>query len=123
MLLDNFYTVSSFNTSPTGVTTAQLHIFAEHAIFGGHFPGMPVVPGVCMVQILKELTERRTGHALQLGKAPLIKFLSIWQPGTHPDVEAELEVTNTAPATFQVTGTIKSGETTFFKFKGFFHEQ
>lgn len=76
-----------------------------------------------MVQILKELAERSTGQTLQLGKAPLIKFLSIWQPGTHPDVEAELEVTTTAPAAFQVTGVIKSGETTFFKFKGFFHAQ
>ena len=48
---------------------------------------MPVVPGVCMVQILKELAEQMVHKNFQMSKAPVIKFLAVLQPEKHPEVD------------------------------------
>ncbi|MFT4024998.1 MAG: 3-hydroxyacyl-ACP dehydratase, partial [Flavihumibacter sp.] len=54
---------------------AQLHWNADHAIFGGHFPGQPVVPGVCMIQMVQEVMETALGRRMQLVSSGSIKFL------------------------------------------------
>jgi 3-hydroxymyristoyl/3-hydroxydecanoyl-(acyl carrier protein) dehydratase len=55
MLLNSFYTLEAApETTPTRVQ-ATIRLNPDHAIFAGHFPGQPVVPGVCMLQIIKEL--------------------------------------------------------------------
>ena len=35
-------------------------ILEDSPIFKGHFPEYPVVPGVCLMQIIKELAEKKT---------------------------------------------------------------
>lgn len=89
MLINDFFYTRSINNEP-GVVTATLEINPAHPIFNGHFPGRPVVPGVCMVQIIKELLEEALGKSLQLQKADHIKFLSLIVPGESPVIEATI---------------------------------
>ncbi|MEP7278535.1 MAG: 3-hydroxyacyl-ACP dehydratase, partial [Bacteroidota bacterium] len=65
MLAGSFYTIVSPVIEPENIR-AILKINPDHAIFKGHFPGQPVVPGVCMMQIVKELMETGTGRRLRL---------------------------------------------------------
>lgn len=54
MLLNELYTIQSLKDTPDGIlTTVLLH--ADHAIFRGHFPGQPVLPGVCMMEMIAEI--------------------------------------------------------------------
>ena len=82
MLLEkNFYTVQSF-TNEEGIAKASISINAAHEIFKGHFPGQPVVPGVCMTQIVKELLEKAITKETRLLKADHLKFLSVINSAT-----------------------------------------
>ena len=33
-------------------------------IFAGHFPGQPIVPGACLVQIAEDLTSQQLGRTV-----------------------------------------------------------
>ena len=58
MLLNNFYTIKSIDKKDDQNYTVVLFINENHEVFKGHFPGNPIMPGVCMMQIIKELTEQ-----------------------------------------------------------------
>jgi hypothetical protein len=59
---------------------------------------------------------------IQLHKAPVIKFLSVLQPGKTPEIDITIEVKETPDHVYQVKSNFQAGEITFFKFKGNFHE-
>lgn len=56
----------------------------SHSIFEGHFPGSPVLPGVCMVQIIKELLYEIVDKKIILRKGQTIKFQNPVNPLVNP---------------------------------------
>jgi 3-hydroxyacyl-[acyl-carrier-protein] dehydratase len=85
----DFYDVDSFTETADRIQ-AKLRLHPEHAIFKGHFPHHPVVPGVCMMQIMKELTEKKMDHSVRIAKASLLKFLTMIDPRSHSVIQAEI---------------------------------
>lgn len=45
MLLDNFYTILSSESSDSTTWTIQIELNPDHTVYQGHFPEHPVVPG------------------------------------------------------------------------------
>jgi 3-hydroxyacyl-[acyl-carrier-protein] dehydratase len=88
MLKDSFYTILNFDSAAEGVIRASFQLHTEHAIFQGHFPGLPVVPGVCMLHMVKECLQQATGLRFRLQLANNIKFLSVLDPLVHGTVQA-----------------------------------
>lgn len=92
-ILTDFYTLQSYEKAENGSFTANIHLNKDHDIFKGHFPGNPVTPGVCMMQIVKELTEEFTASKLFLKSASNVKFMAIINPFETPDLKLQLDIT------------------------------
>jgi 3-hydroxyacyl-[acyl-carrier-protein] dehydratase len=119
MLAGNFYTI--LETQQTAQSfAAVLALNAAHPIFEGHFPGQPVVPGVCMMQTIQELLEKGLQRKLLLQKAANMKFLAMINPVVQPQVNTELQYTLQDDGTVRATAVIKSETTVFMKFQGTF---
>ncbi len=56
----------------------------EHKIYRAHFPGDPITPGVCIIQIGLELLGLALGCGLELCRVKNVKFLSILRPAGVP---------------------------------------
>ncbi|HEX5026035.1 MAG TPA: 3-hydroxyacyl-ACP dehydratase [Agriterribacter sp.] len=118
MLNNDFFYTRSVNSGP-GIVNATFEINPTHPIFNGHFPGQPVVPGVCMVQIIKELLEGVLGKSLQLQKADHIKFLSMIVPRTSDVLEASITYSIDGNA-ISVVSTLTKRESVCLKLRGNF---
>lgn len=94
MQLKNFYKVNNL-TVVENKATVNITINKDHEIFKGHFPGNPVTPGVCMMQIIKELTEQVVNKKLFMQSSSNIKFMAIINPEINPDLELILDITET----------------------------
>lgn len=92
MLIEGLYTVKATENTEDGIL-AKIHLNNAHNIFKGHFPGNPVMPGVCMIQIIKELTETATGKNLFLTVSSNIKFMALINPDKNPDLAVALTIT------------------------------
>jgi 3-hydroxyacyl-[acyl-carrier-protein] dehydratase len=99
--------------------TASLTIDPSHHIFSGHFPGQPVLPGVCMIQMVKEILSHHLNMTLFLTEASNIKFLAILDPGKNSRVDGEILFVHDAN-TIEVDSRLYFESTTFFKMKGRF---
>ncbi len=119
MLLGNFFTISNKAITASNVT-ATVHIDATHKIFEGHFPGQPVVPGVCMMQMIKEILETVVEKKLQMKKADSLKFLSVINPVENPQVISEFSYDDKGIDGITVNGRLYKDAITFLKFKGTF---
>ena len=53
-LLDNFYIIHRSEKVQEESFSVEVELLPNHAIYGGHFPGQPVVPGVCTLTIIRE---------------------------------------------------------------------
>ena len=85
MLIEGLYTVDDLKNTETEIT-AKITLNANHEIFEGHFPGNPIMPGVCMMQIIKELTEQVLEKELILQTSTNIKFMAKINPDTDPNL-------------------------------------
>lgn len=115
ILLNDFYTLLHHEPSP-GSVKAKISINRNHKILEGHFPGLPIVPGVCMMQIIREVMEVTTSKALSLTGADNMKFLSVINPDQNKEVDVAVTYTEDG-GQFLVTATLFAGAVTFFKLK------
>ena len=71
---------SFYKIQEAGENRFVLSLNPDHFIYLAHFPGEPITPGVCIVQIGKELLEEQMGRNLELVKVKNVKFLSVVSP-------------------------------------------
>lgn len=91
MLIKELYTILDFErTGPQVVATLKIN--PEHRIFSGHFPGNPVMPGVCMIQIVKELAQKAVGKPLFMTSGSNIKFMAIINPEINDTLTMQLDL-------------------------------
>lgn len=116
MLMNDFYTINNLTpgeNSVSGVITFN----AAHDIFKGHFPGQPVVPGVCTMQIVKEILQEQTSKNLLLRSTGQVKFLQLLLPDVVPAFNISWKDTGEG---FLVNATFRSETTDVFKMTGTF---
>jgi 3-hydroxyacyl-[acyl-carrier-protein] dehydratase len=102
-----------------GAIEAILSINSDSAIFDGHFPGQPVVPGACMLQVVKDVLESTLKDTLQLKKAGNIKFISMIVPSLNDMIQLEISY-KTVDDCINVNAKLISNDVICFKFQGSF---
>ena len=89
MLIEGLYTIEDLKNTESEII-AGIKLNANHEIFDGHFPGNPIMPGVCMMQIIKEITEKVLGESLFLQTSTNIKFMAKINPNVNPDLSIQI---------------------------------
>ena len=127
MLLNNFFTViQQIETNeannkadfPVRRFKIAIKLNPEHPVYKGHFPGNPVVPGVCQVQMIKELSSAVLNTELVIHKADNIKFLSMILPAASPLLKVDLEIREKESGIWNVSAVILNDDQVFLKLKG-----
>ena len=118
ILKDDFYTITQL-TEENNTIQATLKLNPEHPVFEGHIPGQPVVPGVCMVQMIKEILETVTGKTAMLQQSDHIKFLSVIDPRNTLQITTSIRYQNNDGG-MDVIATILKEDIVCLKFKAHF---
>ncbi len=113
MLIADLYKINE-DTVRDGVQTTSITLNADSEVFKGHFPNNPVTPGVCMLQIIKELTEKRAGCSLFMKKVSNVKFMAVINPDETPDLIIINDFTDTQDE-IKVKNTFTYGDTVALK--------
>lgn len=115
MLLKDFYVLNSLESTDGQKYVANIRINKDHEVFSGHFPGNPVTPGVCMMQIIKELTQEAVNASLTMKSASNIKFMALINPEVNPELKLELDITLADDNTIKVKNTSYFDDTVALK--------
>lgn len=82
-MLKDFYRIESLNEA-SGIYTCEVMLNVVHEVYGGHFPEMPVVPGVCMLQVIKECVSGVLKKQMRYASIKECKFLAVVNPQRQP---------------------------------------
>jgi 3-hydroxyacyl-[acyl-carrier-protein] dehydratase len=121
MLKDNFFLIAMLHIE-NDVIKATLELNEKHTIFDGHFPEKPVVPGVCMMQLVKEVTETALRKELRLTKAAEIKFLKIIDPNETRIIHIQLKYNTEEDGAIIFVASLFKDSLIYFKIKGSFQQ-
>ncbi len=68
-----WYTLKNISHSGRN-TVATIEVPASSPWFSGHFPGMPVLPGIAQLDMVHEIIEHSTGLNLRLFRLSRVRF-------------------------------------------------
>lgn len=67
---------------PQGQSGFNVILNPDHLIYKAHFPGQPVTPGVCILQMIQELLSVQYDKQLFIKNIKNAKFISMMSPVT-----------------------------------------
>lgn len=120
LLKDKYYEVVS--EEHTAECTAKYHVKlkADCSCYEGHFPGKPVSPGVCNIEMIRECAEILTGKDLFITTIKQCRLTEIAAPQICPEVDVTVQVTPNQPdaTAYTVVANISDATRSFMDFKG-----
>lgn len=112
------YSILSIKKETDEDTKIEVAINPEHPVFEGHFPGQPVLPGACMIQMMKELFQEVHQCKLEFKKGNNIKFISLVVPDEKVSLRFAIQTKKLPDDLLSLTTTLYSGEVASMKFSG-----
>ncbi len=120
-LLQNFYseTASTYSKENSNSFNSTIKLNPDHEIYKGHFQKMAVAPGVCLIQMIKEILMLKFQKELILSEGNNIKFLSLINPKETNIFQIDF-ATKQIDTLLEVSANYSNGDKILVKFKGKF---
>ena len=113
-LKDNFLKIKNANQTETGFDF-QVELNPEHPVYKVHFPGNPITPGVCIIQIIKELSEEILQRKLFLKQIHNVKFLNVINPLENKEVTFSISISSGDEDVYKTSATVSNNDNQFAK--------
>lgn len=112
------YTILRIQKETDEDTKVEVKINSKHPVFAGHFPSQPVLPGACMVQMMKELFQEARQCKLEFQKGHNIKFISLVVPDEEVPLIFSIQTKKLSDNLLSLSSTLFAGEVASMKFSG-----
>ncbi len=112
MFQKSLYTIENILEEDSAIT-ANIRLNPDNKIYEGHFPDLPVTPGVVQMQIVKEILEKHLNRKFWLKSMKTCKFLQIIDPFVTPNITIEIKYSEGELLDVVASGV--HGEVVFFK--------
>ena len=116
MLIKDYYTIENVSKKDDGIVRFDISLNADCSVYEGHFPGEPVSPGVCNIQMVKECAEQVAGKSLFLNNLQQCRLTTLVTPLAHPQVEVKILLEEKGEA-YKLKATIGKNEDVYLDLK------
>jgi 3-hydroxyacyl-[acyl-carrier-protein] dehydratase len=120
-VLKEFYSILQLTHVDTQII-AGVVLNKDHTIYQGHFPEVPIVPGVCQMQMTKEIISDVLHKNLQLTRADNMKFMAVIRPEINNLLTIKIDYALSGEGLVKINSSIFFEGLVFFKFSGQFKE-
>ena len=114
MLKDTFFSIKDFTDVVNG-RTYRISLNDKHPIFQAHFAGNPIMPGTCVVQLIKELVSDFFQRLFFVSTVKNMKFLQAINPLESPEIAVSLTFTHQEPEYISVSSVLFRDDVIFSK--------
>jgi 3-hydroxyacyl-[acyl-carrier-protein] dehydratase len=112
-----FYIIQSEESSE-GTFRFRVVFDAGHAVFAGHFPGRPIVPGVFLTEIIRDCVNIFKSNIYKISGITSIKYLNVIDPGETPEVTLSGTIVEESEGKLTLNAQFSAGEVVFARMKG-----
>lgn len=113
---DRYYHVEDCR-SEGGHAVFAIELLPDCDVYAGHFPGNPVCPGVCHIEMLRECVVRLTGKNLFISSIRQCRLTSVATPSACRQVELTVDLKD-IPGGVTVEARLTSMGKTYMEYRG-----
>ncbi|MDR0744197.1 MAG: beta-hydroxyacyl-ACP dehydratase [Tannerella sp.] len=115
-LLNDYFKIDN-QTTEGDESLFCITLLPGYKAYTGHFPGNPVSPGVCNIQMIKECAEQLTGKHLFLGYISQCRWSAVITPQATPQLQIRMQLSG-AGDVYKVRAMVCDDTTRYIDFKG-----
>ena len=121
LLKDKFFTVLHEERLSANEAIFLCELKPDCDVYRGHFPGKPVSPGVCNIEMIRECTEMLVGEDLLIDTIKQCRLTAVASPSVCPKVDVSVSVARLeGTQNYNVVATIRDAEQSYMELKGTF---
>jgi 3-hydroxymyristoyl/3-hydroxydecanoyl-(acyl carrier protein) dehydratase len=75
-----WYSIKNFSVDSDRAVTAEVQVPADCVWFDGHFPNMPILPGVAQLTLVMDLLKRAMQRSIVIRSASRVRFKQMIRP-------------------------------------------
>jgi 3-hydroxyacyl-[acyl-carrier-protein] dehydratase len=121
LLKDKFYTVLHREDLSTNEAVFLCSLNPDCDVYRGHFPGKPVSPGVCNIEMIRECAEMLTEKDLFISTIKQCRLTAVVSPAICPKVDVSVKVAFAEDGeSCSVEAHIRDERQTYMELKGTF---
>lgn len=120
MLQNSFYKIVNMDSGQQDCT-ATICLNREHEIYKAHFPGQPITPGVCQIQIVTEILALRLNEEVYLSDIKNVKYMAVISPEEVSELTVDIQLKAREQDSCKVSALFRSGEQIFSKMSMTYH--
>ena len=119
LLKDKFFAVLHEEKISANEAVYLCELKPDCDVYQGHFPGKPVSPGVCNIEMIRECAELLTGENLLIDTIKQCRLTAVASPSVSPKVDVKVTVARVEGTdNFNVIATIADAQTSYMELKG-----
>jgi 3-hydroxyacyl-[acyl-carrier-protein] dehydratase len=117
MLINELFTYEHVDGVSMSFLKFRINIHKDNDIFKGHFPGNPITPGVCQMEIVKEILSDYLEKELFYSFVSDIKFINMWVPDDSEVIYLDISADEFEDG-YKIRANIYSHSRIYFKLRG-----
>lgn len=117
-LENNYFKLLRMHRQDDASATFHVALLPDCDVYRGHFPGNPVCPGVCTMQMIRECAETFLGKSLHQPVVSQCRFVTLMTPAGCPEVDIKMEILAITDQTFTVKATVSDSDNIYMEYKG-----
>jgi 3-hydroxyacyl-[acyl-carrier-protein] dehydratase len=122
-MIPNLYKIISISTSGEESVSFEIQINSECEIFDGHFPGQPVLPGVCTLEIIKDCISNIRHNRVMLSGISQCKFTGMVDPRVENILKIDINIKSCGKdIPGSVNAAVSASERVILKLKGEYND-
>jgi 3-hydroxyacyl-[acyl-carrier-protein] dehydratase len=114
---DPFFQIADMELGESSLQ-ATVYFPTEHPLYAGHFPERPVVPGVCVLQVCRDLIAKSDARVLRIAAIASVKYMIPLIPSAEMGYGLSLSWKQQEDGSLMVDGSWQNGQQIFVKLKG-----
>lgn len=115
MILQNDFFSITCRPEESAKQVYGIELHPAHYIFAAHFPGNPIVPGVCQVQMLTEILQEIVSKKLYLKEIKNIKYLNVLTPSEVTHLNLAIQKLSVEESTLKAVAMYETDEKQYAK--------
>ena len=121
LLKDKFFTVLHEEKLTANDAVYLCELKPDCDVYRGHFPGKPVSPGVCNIEMIRECAEMLVGQDLKIDTIKQCRLTAVASPAVCPKVDVKVNVARIEGTdSYNVVASIADQERSYMELKGTF---
>ena len=119
LLKDKFFTVLHVEKISNNEAVYLCEINPQCDVYRGHFPGKPVSPGVCNIEMIRECAEMLAEKDLFISTIKQCRLTAVASPTVCPKVDVKVNIAASEDgSSYDIVSTIADAERSYMELKG-----